>query len=365
MKKIIYHTCILLVISLCSCEDFMDIHEEYIKDGEIMYAPKVESMEVRSGKNRVQIKCRLFNAVFVDELHVYWNTNRDSMMIPVSLKTGLDSVEFVIPNLAESAYTFDIRSKDKHHVWSLTSTGLGSAYGDIFQDNLSNRMVKSAIMDGTDGVVAWTSADEKLFCTEVKYTTTAGVEITKRTFQSDTTICTSVNPAVGFSYRSLFLPEPTAIDTFYTAWSEPQSIPELIDRSAWEIISANSHRAGDGYPAEAILDGDMGTFWHSDWDVPELPYFITIDMKQNIAINAVDIYRRLNSTDARSFRLHVSSDDNDYTVIGDYMFSSPSMVCSFDNPPTGRYLKLEVYESNHSGKVASIAELYVIGTVAD
>jgi hypothetical protein len=361
--KNIYIAIIVTVTMLSACDDFMDVHKEYLEGGEIMYAPKVASLEVRSGKNRAQMKCWLYNAVFVESLHISWNSGKNSLVVPVSLHSGLDSVEFIIPDLPENAYTFDVQTRDTRGVWSLFSTGLGSAYGDIFQSNVSGRSVKSAIMDGTDGVVVWNTADETLFTVETKYVTTAGDEVIVRNGKSDSTVCKSVNPSVGFSHRSLYLPEPTAIDTFYTEWSDYQKIPELIDRSEWELIEVTTERAQDGYAATNILDGNPATFWHMDWDSTlPLPYFITIDMKRNISVNAVELYRRQNSTATRSFRLHLSKDNVTYTALGDYTFTGPVMLCSFNDLPTGRYLKLEVYDTDNTA--AALAELYVIGTLA-
>ncbi len=41
MKQIRYIVLIFTVLfTMSSCEDFMDIHKDFIKDGEIIYSPK-------------------------------------------------------------------------------------------------------------------------------------------------------------------------------------------------------------------------------------------------------------------------------------------------------------------------------------
>lgn len=43
MKKIVGGLLICTALGfVASCDDFMDVHKEFIKDGEIIYAPKVE-----------------------------------------------------------------------------------------------------------------------------------------------------------------------------------------------------------------------------------------------------------------------------------------------------------------------------------
>ncbi|WP_106832007.1 DUF4998 domain-containing protein [Parabacteroides pacaensis] len=365
MRKIKYYMgIVLLSVCVVSCEDVMDIHKEFIKGGEIMYAPNLDSLAVYSGKNRIKLTCWLYNATFVETLHVYWNNGQDSLISLVSLKAGMDSVDVWIPGLKENAYTFEVFTKDKEGVESLKTTGFGSAYGDMFQSNLSPRTIKSHALINESGEIIWNSPDEKLYCTEVKYTRKDGMPAIIRTFPEDIkTECEEIDNAEGYTFRSLFLPEPTAIDTFYTDWSDKTTFPSVIDRTDWEIIFTTTEVAGS-YPASALLDGDMNTFWHSDWNVqPPFPYLIVIDMKRNIEVNTVDIYRRLGNTDAKSFKVYVSKDNANWTEGGTYTFNGPELLCSLENALEGRYLKLEFFESNKDDRSVSIAEMYVIGSI--
>lgn len=355
---------ILLVVSilLSSCENFMDVHKDYITSGEIMYAPKVDSMAVYSGKDRAKLKLWLYNATFVESVHIYWNSNLDSLVIPASLKPGMDSMEIIIPNLKENAYTFDVQTKDTRNVMSLKTTGFGSVYGTNFQSNLSGRSVKTAAVNNGNGEISWNSADEKLFCTEVKYTKTTGEEVIVRSGQEDTkTICEQADASKGFTHRSLFLPDIMAIDTFYTEWSENIKFPVIIDRKNWEIIFVTTEVAGS-YPAKAIIDGNINSFWHSNWNVqPPFPYLIVIDMKDEALLSMVDIYRRVGNTDSKSLKIYVSKDNQNWISCGSFTFGGPSMICQFEKPVSGRYLKLEFYESNKTDRSTSIAEVYAIG----
>ena len=102
MKRI-YSLAILatFILSFTSCEDFMDMHKEYIKGGEIIYAPKPDSVYFIAGKGRVLFNCRTYNAPNVRSIDVYWNDGLDSLIISV-----------ILDNLEEKSYTFKIQATD-------------------------------------------------------------------------------------------------------------------------------------------------------------------------------------------------------------------------------------------------------------
>lgn len=209
----------------------MDIHKEFIKDGEMMYAPKADSMAVYSGKNRIKIKSWVYNGKFVESVYFFWNSRQDSLVVPVSFNPGMDSVEIVIPDLKENAYTFELLTLDQRGVWSLPTSGFASAYGEKFQSLLSGRNIKSALINDGVGKISWNSPDEKLFCTEVQYTKKSEESVLVRSYQNESeTICEDVDEHAGYKFRSLFLPEPTAIDTFYTEWSDELYFPAMINK---------------------------------------------------------------------------------------------------------------------------------------
>src|SRR5690606_3791113 len=103
---------LFLAVFATSCESFMDIHEEYVKDGEIIYAPKADSIQFIAGKGRVQFAFWLKNAPNVKSIDLYWNSMSDSLITPVSPTTGLDSFYVVVPDLPEGAYTFEVKTRD-------------------------------------------------------------------------------------------------------------------------------------------------------------------------------------------------------------------------------------------------------------
>ena len=61
---------VVSVLSFVSCDDFMDVHKEYIEDGEIIYAPKPDSIAFIAGKERILFFCRTYNSPNVKSVNL-------------------------------------------------------------------------------------------------------------------------------------------------------------------------------------------------------------------------------------------------------------------------------------------------------
>ncbi|MDR0864231.1 MAG: DUF4998 domain-containing protein, partial [Candidatus Symbiothrix sp.] len=145
MKKIISHYVSLTALILCllsACNDFMDTHQKYTEGGEIVYAPKVDSLNFFAGKGQIYGQLILKNAPNVRNIKVSWNVGADSLLIPVSPTTGVDTIRFMLPNMPEKAYTFDVRTTDSYGHFSLVTSGFGYSYGENYQNSLRNQNVK-------------------------------------------------------------------------------------------------------------------------------------------------------------------------------------------------------------------------------
>ena len=220
MNKI-YCLAILVVsiFSFVSCEDFMDIHKEYIEGGEIIYAPKPDSVNFLAGKNRVMFNCRTYNATNVSSIDVYWNAGADSLIIPVDLTTGYDSISVILDNMEEKSYTFDVRTTDNFGHKSLYVTDFGTSYGDTYQSRLSDRRIKNLSFSENAGVVSWYFAPDDLVRSEIRYVKNDGSQAVAITLSTaDEVELPEIKLGSSIEYRSLFIPEAEAIDTFATSW---------------------------------------------------------------------------------------------------------------------------------------------------
>lgn len=374
MRRIYSLTALLAsVLSFFSCEDFMDIHKEYIEGGEIIYAPKPDTISFIAGKDRILFNCRTYNAPNVRTIDVYWNEGLDSLIIPVELNTGYDSISVVLEDMEEKSYSFNVRTTDNYGHKSLYLTEFGTSYGNIYQSTLNDRRIKSISLSEKEGTIEWFSAPSGLVRNEIRYIKIDGSQVVAEMPAADYMVkLPEVKTSSSFEYRSLFIPEEASIDTFATAWKAFETpFPEeyKCDTGSWIVLSASDESADHGGKT-ALLDGNLSTFWHSayaDGDA-SLPHWAVIDMQAQKKISRIEVYRRAGNTDTKSVELYVSAQQDgnasNWIKIGNGTFgdgdSMSILISESVNTEKGRYLKLLFPDSNRE-PFTSVAEVYVYG----
>ncbi|MDR2040111.1 MAG: DUF4998 domain-containing protein, partial [Bacteroidales bacterium] len=317
MKGIKYFSTLIIIMSMfASCDDMMDVHKEYIEGGEIVYAPNLDSLCFYAGHNKVYFKFWTFNAVNVGSIDLYWD--EDSLIIPVTPSSGLDSIMVEVPCTEEKSYTFTVRTTDVFGNHSLWNTGFANSYGDFFQQSLSNRSVKGFELVGSDGQISWFPSASNLVRSEVRYTDTNQQEqIVKVPADQLVTQCPGLT-SNRFEVQSFFLPETNAVDTFVVTWEQVNPLYKY-SRAGWSVKYCNSWQ---GMPSlttanempPCIFDNNFATFWHSRYTTltagynpayPDItrdppPFTIVIDMGEPMEIIQVDLYRRLNNNNTQT-----------------------------------------------------------------
>jgi galactose oxidase len=139
-----------------------------------------------------------------------------------------------------------------------------------------------------------------------------------------------------------------------------------LPRTGW-IATADSYQAGNE-PGDA-LDGNTGTFWHSQWDpLVALPHMFTVDMG---LVNQVNGITYLPRQDAQSngnigqYQIWVSMDGTSFNQVasGTWVDSNSLKTVDFANPSTARFIRLvAVSEAGNRGAWSSIADFNVVGT---
>jgi hypothetical protein len=380
MKKIkgIYSSLLVIALlsALVSCEDMMDIHQDYIKEGEIVYAPKPDSIAFLSGKGRILFRYWLYNSPNVSSVDISWNNGADSLIIPVTPTTGLDSSDVLLVNMAEKSYTFDVRTTDEYGNFSLIMTDFGTSYGASFESSLFQRKVKSVFIEDQVGHILWYSAAENLVENQVRYETNNGTQIVRISAGDNEVLCPGAIEGSFFEFRSLYIPEEAAIDTFAMEWQQYED-PFLAasggtyeyDKSEWSVIDYSDQQVDDGGGAGTILDGDFDTYWHSAYSggAAPLPHWVIIDLKSAKAIHQIDTWRAGN-TDANSIEYWTSDDPDSgassWVKIAEGVFSSDEDLLSLNLAGSGvttkRYLKLVLPDSNRV-TYTSISEISIYG----
>jgi hypothetical protein len=227
MKKWTYNfvyiaLCLIVVISACQK---MDDYKKYIADNPVItYTGKVDSVKVYPGENRVMIKGLLVSDPKIVEVRIYWNSRRDSLVVPIKRTAGVDTLKAYINNLADAVYNFELVTFDQQKNKSVRVYAIGRAYGQNYQLSLLNRPALEA-NTGSNGVTTISfsnlDANSGAQSTEVKYTTANGTEakLSLPLTQASLQLPSDYKIGTALSYRTKYLPDTLAIDTFYTEYS--------------------------------------------------------------------------------------------------------------------------------------------------
>jgi hypothetical protein len=210
----LYIACLaLLAFFTQSCDKMNDLHSPYLDAGEIIYAAKVDSVAPGAGNKRIQLEMFVISQR-IETMRIYWNDYKDSLNVQIGQKTG--TWKTMLNNMPEKGYIFKYVSIDKYGHRSLPFEVTGNVYGDRFQAMLSNRVIsKTTALVAGKTTITWSGAVDKGVRCDVTYKSTAGTDVTLKVPMTTTsTVITDL--ASDFKYRTLFLPEKTAIDTFYT-----------------------------------------------------------------------------------------------------------------------------------------------------
>ncbi|GHV69384.1 chitobiase [Bacteroidia bacterium] len=367
------------LLGFISCDNFMDVHKEYVEDGETIYSPKVDSISFRAGEGRILFQCRLVNSPNVKTVVVYWNggLNKHPITVPSSTSDTV-FVEDFLPDMGEKIYSFDVRTIDAYGHQSLETTGSGASYGALFRSSLDQRRIDVGRMVEVGTVIEiripWAAAAGNLVRREIRYTAVGSVPTVIKVSPSESlTTITDAADGSSFEYRSLFLPEPTAVDTFSLDWESLTIDPAIFFNRATWAVSVSDYQNTEGSIA-ALIDGNLNSYWHSRYSNPDLadfPHWIIIDMTSVRDIRRLEIYRRNNMASIKTVQYFTGDDPAHdaltWAEIGRVEFPStvlPRMLTldipSPDPVNKKRYLKIVVPDSYSA--VAGIAEIYVYGS---
>lgn len=337
----------LLICSIClsySCKKMDDSYKKYVVVGGLTYPAMATAPEVYAGKGRVKLSWLRGTDPSVVKARVFWNNYLDSVEVTIP-KTG-DTISVIINNLPEQEYTFDIITYDNKGNKSVAAEVLGATYGDIYQASLLSRPITKVVMhDQGVANITWGAANITggAYATEVNYTTLSGNQSSKRFLVNEqTSDILDIKPNIPFKYRTIYLPDSLAIDTFYTDFVNVNSL--LFDKSSWQVIDySTEHDNSADNRVSNVIDGDPGTRWHTNVNTSYYPHFVTVDMQTSKSITAFEIYRMTGDNRACDrFELAISQDNISWQVLGDYDFdrnSDAGQMYPIQGEPKARYFK--------------------------
>jgi hypothetical protein len=143
----------------------------------------------------------------------------------------------------------------------------------------------------------------------------------------------------------------------------------VLNKTGW-TVKANSVAFNESIgSANALIDGDPSTYWHSRWGssgegaTNQLPYEWIIDMKEEKTITQIDFQQRVGSSykDSRNMKVYISSDNSTWALIGSLTAVQIEGMQPFGLLKSqGRYVKV-VIETSYRASNASMAEVDIHG----
>lgn len=248
-----------ILVSLGACKKLDDTYRDYIKDGEIIYVSKADSLRAFPGIHRAQLTWLATTDPKVTKAIISWNGGESTHEHLTTRIPGKVWEKVTLENLAEGSYTFEVVTYDERGNKSIKTSVQGHVFGEDYIASVQNRNIKKASIFTTDEevLIEWSRAPEGVIGTEVEYTDTHGIvrTITVSANKNSTAIL-DYELETAMRHRSLVTPDTLSIDTLYTDFKE--FVPE--------VSYLKNTGSPTGFTRNPIWDGSRyGTL--ADWIV--------------------------------------------------------------------------------------------------
>lgn len=336
-------------VYMIGCKKMDDTYRQFVENGEIVYVSKADSLEAHSGKNRIELTWLLLSDPKVRSYKVYWDNRTDSIEGPVQKTDQEDTVRVMVDNLDEGIHYFEVYMYGKDGNPSVQASVIGNAYGAVYQGALLPRIIKSASWGENSSIaLELTPANQDAVRTEIEYEDkNSGVSTYFIPSNVDTTTLLHVKDNKGVAtlkYRTIFLPDSTAIDTFYSDYATLKVIKTglELDKSKFSLLHLDNDTWESHYASrteELIWDGSTNTSPYATEMPDHFPSSFSIDLGQEADLTkfkwndywTTDNYNYLyNRGTPVHFEVWGSNDPGqdgdwaDWTLLGTYEIKKPS-----------------------------------------
>ncbi|SFT14731.1 F5/8 type C domain-containing protein [Zhouia amylolytica] len=222
------------------------------------------------------------------------------------------------------------------------------AFGDEFYQNLHKQTREDAPQ-----VI---STEEKMNYFMITACTVSGYNLTR--FFQDWGFQFKNAKATYNAIAELNLPEP------------PQDLTQLSDdpnyNTAFTIESYSSQEtSAENGAALNIIDGNLDTYWHSEWSSgnSKYPHYIIIDTESSTTINGFSLTQRQNgSRHVKDIELLISDDNKSWNSLGSFQLNQTTTPQSIDlnQSVQSRYIKIQMNSSYDGTENAALAEFEII-----
>lgn len=364
LKSNILFLAIITGFSLFFGCDGMDAsYREFIKDGEVIYVGIADSVKIFPGKNRLQLNFLISDPTAI-KAKVLWNNKTDSLVMEIQRVYQIDTITVELNNLKEGSYSFDIITYDNEDNSSVSVNAVGSVYGINYITSLLDTPVKGAYINEDDENsvdVNWGVADEMAIGSEVIYTdfsdnihtlfVPSGESLTKLSHYKQ---------GSSFQYRTMYLPEATAIDTFYTTYKTAmvKSIAKEYDKSSWGA-SGTDYDHGNARPPKNAIDNNISTVWHMD-KTKIYPHSMSVDMGEVNVVSGFSFIQRTSLDGAAKVtEIKISTNGILWSTVGEFTLENATgeQYIDLSVDVSCQYFEVIVKSDYKDGKFTALAEV--------
>lgn len=324
----------------------------------------VTSLQAYAGKHRVELRWQSTADASVTSARISWNGGADSTTVSIKPSHASDSV--VIDHLAEGAYVFAVSLRNSKGNTSDKTSVNGHAYGEVYRSTMKNRALQqfNYYELQRNANIIWGKADNGAVSTEISFVDDSGtMEMTSVPVYIAKATLLSLNPSVDsiIRYRTLFLPELTAIDTFYTDYdtlmihSDAYVAPEVLwsgdpadGFGVWKLINIDG--TGTATIVNDPVDGMLWRFYKpvgshrteghaanhfqaKEGDVIYIGWKFKLQMPQQTTTNAIFQWKAYGDNMKQNFPVVLKPLDGYLTLMyhnpdyqAEYLWKTPTQV---------------------------------------
>jgi endo-1,4-beta-xylanase len=215
-----------------------------------------DSLKASPGINRIRLSWEVSDPAVKKAVIVI--DNSDSVVVP---REAGDTMSLTLTKLGEGNHSFSLYLYDAAGHSSGRSKVVGRVYGSQYIQSALPWALRDVTFYDEKGelVIGWSKPELAALGGEVEYTDTLNaVQLKRVPADSDITVLKDYKPGASFKYRTLYLPEPDAIDTFFTGYQTKAvaggSLKNIADKKGILIGSLISYGAPWSNSDGVILD---------------------------------------------------------------------------------------------------------------
>ena len=354
---------ILIALSLLACEGMDETYKEFIRDGEIIYVGTADSVKIFPGRNRLKLNF-LISDPTATKVSILRNNKTDSLTIPIRRVYQTDTITAELTDLKEGSYAFDIITFDDENNSSVAVNAVGRVYGDNYMNSLLDTPVKGAYVNEADRTrvdVNWGVADETALGSEVIYTDSShGMHTLFVASGEPSTVLPDYLAGSSFQYRTLYLPEELAIDTFYTSYKTAvvKGVATEYSKSGW-VASGDDYDTGNVRPPKNAIDNKSNTIWHMS-KTTSYPHSMRVDMGQVQTVSGFTFMQRAPLDGAaKVVEIKISTDGEQWSTVGEFTLENITgeQFVELSMDVSCRYFEVIVKSDYKNGQFTAIAEI--------